>query len=135
MIYNLFRQGEINKEAAELAKYFGNVRLECIELEGSKESDIDRIYVLFEGNHHSDPKNRYRILETVYKSYSQRDKDRIRDKITRILQAMPYGHLGIGQSAYKADKFFEQREKGLLLETEKWAYERMTRKTDDYWDL
>lgn len=110
---------EANNKAAELAKYFGDVKVECIELEGKKESNIDRIYVLFGGNHHSDPKNRYQIIETVYKSWSDREKEKARERVIAILRALPYGPIGIGGSAYKADDFFEKRERGVFLESEK----------------
>lgn len=125
---------EASNKAAELAKYFGDVPLECYQIDGGKDQDIDALYVLFEGHRYSDPKNRYRVIETVYKADSERRKKSKREYVIKVLAALPYGHVPLYTSGFYADNFFERREQGLLMKAEddlersweenKWKYEK-----------
>lgn len=104
--------------AAELAKFFGDVHIECYQIDGGKEQDIYALYVLFEGKRHSDPRYRYVIIEKVYKADSKREKKRKLEYVNRVLNALPYGQVPLYTSAYYADTFFERREKGILMQIE-----------------
>lgn len=118
------RKAESSSRAMNIAKKFGQTDVECIEFYGDNTSEYDRVYVLFEGHKYIDPKNRYEILERVYKTDSENEKAKKREKVNLILKALPYGYIGIGGSTYTWETFTKSRDNGTLLELSKYEQEQ-----------